>query len=110
MTNAIIPRSFLDAAGAAVSPGYHNAALGVAGVAVAFPSGSLGALVHVSAGCYVGVRPSATLGTFGDAAYGSVLNGTLLDIRRGGVPGAGDTPYIHVAPWATTASVAIVFY
>lgn len=87
--------------------GYHNAALGVAGVAVAFPVGASGALVSVSAGCYIGMRGDATLIAFSDANFGSIQNGAPIPIRRTALT---DDTHIHIAPWATTAIVSIAFF
>lgn len=89
--------------------GYHNATLGTTGVAVAFPVGAQGAWVSVSAGCYVGVRDSASLVTFSDANYGSILNGAPYEFRRWSSGSTADS-HIHIAPWATTAIVAIAFF
>lgn len=88
-------------------PGYHNATLGTGGVAVPFPVGAQGALVSVSAGCYVGVRDSATLATFSDDNYGSILNGAPIEMRRTSLT---SDSHLHIAPWATTAVVAIAFF
>jgi len=89
------------------SAGYHNATLGTAGVAVPFPIGAQGAMVMVSAGCYLGVRNNSTLLTFNDTNYGSIQNGAAVELNRSGQ--AGDNS-IHIAPWATTAIVSIVFF
>lgn len=93
--------------GSGENPGYHNATLGIAGVSVPFPIGSQGALVMVSAGCYLGVRNNSTLSTFSDANYGSIQNGGVVELNRSGQ--AGDNS-IHIAPWASTAIVSICFF
>jgi len=98
---AFRPRTFA----AGEDAGYHNASLGTTGVAVPFPVGASGAMVSVSAGCYIGVRPNDTLVTFSDDNYGSILNGAPYEVSK-----AGGSSHIHIAPWATTAIVAIAFF
>lgn len=86
--------------------GYHNATLGTTGVAVAFPPSSSRAIISVSAGCYLGFRNSASLATFSDANYGSISGGAPFVFAR--VRNADET-HIHIAPWASTAIVSILF-
>ncbi len=87
-------------------PGYSNAALAVAGIAVAFPLWASGADIQVDVGCFVGVRGSAVLDVFNNTNYGSTLFGSRIT-RQMGV--GGDT-HIHIAPWSGTAQVAIAFF
>ncbi len=110
MMHATVPRSFTDANGAAVDAGYSNGALGVTGIALLFPPGARGAVVQVSAGCYIGVRPTVTLATFNNANYGSIMNGAPIEIGRGMTFPTDSTTYLHLAPWATTAIVSVFYY
>ena len=87
--------------------GYHNATLGTAGVAIAFPVGASGALVSVSAGCYIGVRDSASLAAFSDANYGSIRTGYPVEVSRTALT---SDSHIHIAPWSGTAEVAVAFF
>jgi len=89
------------------NPGYGAAALTTAGVSIPFPLGSQGALVMVSAGCYLGVRNNSTLLAFNNTNYGSILNGAAVELNRSGQ--AGDNT-IHIAPWAGTAAVSVIFF
>lgn len=86
--------------------GYHNATLGTTGVAVAFPASSSRAVISVSAGCYLGFRNSNTLAAFSDANYGSISGGAPFVFSR--ARDASQT-HIHIAPWASTAIVSILF-
>jgi hypothetical protein len=95
------PRDFPDS-----DNGYHNATLGTTGVAVEFPPGASGCLLSVSAGCFIGLRDDDTLITFNDANFGSVLNGAPIQISRSSLH---TETHLHIAPWATTAIVAITF-
>lgn len=89
--------------------GYHNASLGTTGVAVAFPANASGCVVQVGAGCYIGLRDSATLATFSDANYGSILSGMPHQIKRWSQGGDAET-HLHLAAWTGTSSVAIYFF
>jgi hypothetical protein len=86
--------------------GYSNATLGIAGVAVAFPVEAAGAVLQVSAPCWVGVRGNATLITFNDANFGSVQSGAPIPIAR---LRDGTMTHIHIAPLTGTAIVTIAF-
>jgi hypothetical protein len=97
-----------DSTNDGADPGYHNASLGTTGIAIPFPYGAVTACISVSAGCYFGVRDSATLVTFSDDNYGSILNGHPYYVSRAFAAG-GSQSYIHLAPWTSTAAVAIVF-
>lgn len=88
--------------------GYHNATLGTTGVAVRFPTGATVAQINVNAGCYLGVRGTATLSTFNDQNYGSTHSSAHVTIMRSDL-GGGTQDYIHIAPWTGTADVAILF-
>lgn len=110
MCHSIVFRTFADVDGNAVDPGYHNASLGTSGVAIPFPPGASGALVQVGAGCFIGVRTTATLATFDDDHYGSVLSGNPIEIGRSVRHVSGSTGYIHIAPWSSTTSVAVAFF
>ena len=87
--------------------GYHNAALAVAGIAVALPVGANAFIVHVSAPCYVGIANNATLLTFNTTNYGVLGAGQWEEFtsQRGG----GTERYVHVAPVSGTAVVSITF-
>ena len=87
--------------------GYHNAALGTAGVVIPFPTNAYGCIVSVSAGCYVGVGGDALL-ALGDATYGSVLNGAPYTFTRARLGNNTET-HLHIAPWTGTAAVAVAF-
>ena len=97
------PRSF----GAGEDPGYHNATLGTTGVAIPFPKGARGCVIGVSAGCYVGVRSTDTLATFNDDNYGSITSGLPHQMTR--ISRAAES-WLHIAPWSSTASVAVYFW
>jgi hypothetical protein len=86
--------------------GYHNASLGTAGVAVAFPNASARAVIAVSAGCFLGFRNSNTLATFNDTNYGSISGGAPFEFER---TRDGSQTHIHLAPWTATAIVSILF-
>ena len=88
--------------------GYHNAALGVGGIAIPCPVGASGAIVSVSAGCYCSFRDNGTLVTFNDANFGSILNGAPYSFTRWSSGGETDS-FLHIAPWSGTAVVAVAF-
>jgi hypothetical protein len=87
--------------------GYYNAALAVAGAAVALPVGANSFTIHVSAPCYVGIASSASLLTFNTTNYGVMGAGQWEEFtsQRGG----GTERYVHVAPVTGTAIVSITF-
>ena len=92
-------------------PGYYNAALAVAGVAIPFPPHVQRCKVHVSAACYVGVG-GATLLTFAAGApdltnYGVLGVGQAEEFHR--MPLSTET-HLHVAPVSGTAAVSVIFY
>jgi len=97
-----------DSTNDGADPGYHNASLGTTGIAILFPNGASVACISVSAGCFFGIRGDATLATFNDDNYGSILNGQPYYVSRAFAAG-GSQSYIHLAPWTSTAAVAVVF-
>jgi hypothetical protein len=88
-------------------PGYGNAALGTGGAVVAIPGRAFGALISVSAPCWVAFSDSDDVLGF-DAATMGAINGVQPPFYRNRTEGP-DT-HIHIAPLTGTAVVTIAFF